>query len=116
MNKKMLLKTLNIFMIIMLIILFGSNIAFAKINTNITIGNEMRNEAAPIGNRVLGAMKVVGIFVSVAMTMVVGIKYMLSSVEEKAEYKKTAIAYFIGAVLIFATPQLIDFIYRTMNK
>ena len=40
---------------------------------------------------------------------------MLSSVEEKAEYKKTVIAYMVGAILIFATAQLVGFIYDTMN-
>ena len=31
-----------------------------------------------------------------------GIKYMLGSVEEKADYKKDMIPYLIGAVLLFA--------------
>ena len=36
------------------------------------------------------------------MLAVLGVKYMLGSVEEKAEYKKDLIPYFIGAVLLFA--------------
>ena len=49
------------------------------------------------------------------MTMIVGIKYMLCSVEEKAEYKKTAIAYLIGALLIFATTGIISYINDIMD-
>lgn len=114
-NRKSLFKALIIFTVAILIVLLSSNIVFATIDTNITIGNKMRNEAAPIGNKIVGAIKVVGIFVSVAMTMIVGIRYMLSSVEEKAEYKKTTIIYLVGILLIFATTQLIDFIYNLIN-
>ena len=34
--------------------------------------------------------------------VVLGIKYMIGSAEEKAEYKKTMIPYIIGAILVFA--------------
>ena len=33
--------------------------------------------------------------------IVLGIKYMMGSTAEKAEYKKTLMPYFIGALLIF---------------
>lgn len=117
MKKKVLYKFLIGFIVISIVILLLSSVVFAgTINTTgVQIGTRLINEAAPIGNRVVGVIKVVGIFVSVAMTMIVGIRYMLSSVEEKAEYKKTAIIYFVGAVLIFATTQFIDFIYNIMN-
>lgn len=112
MNKKVIYKILTVILFFTILI---SNISFAKIDTNI---NEIKpgSDFSEVGNRILGTIKVVGVFVSVAMTMVVGIRYMMMSVEEKAEYKKTAIAYLVGAILIFATPQLIDFIYNTMNK
>ena len=38
---------------------------------------------------ILGVVNVVGIIVSVATIIIVGIKYLLGSVEEKAEYKRT---------------------------
>ena len=34
--------------------------------------------------------------------MVIGIKYMMGSAEEKAEYKKTMIPYLVGAIILFA--------------
>lgn len=64
------------------------------------------------GNQILGPIKVIGIFVAVTMIMIVGIKYMLSSTEEKAEYKKTAILYLLGALLIFASTQIVGFISK----
>lgn len=61
---------------------------------------------------ILGVVNVVGIIVSVATIIIVGIKYLLGSVEEKAEYKKTMITYFIGAILIFSIITVSNVLYN----
>lgn len=43
----------------------------------------------------------IGIIVAVAVGSVLGIKYMLGSVEEKADYKQSLVAYLISCVVIF---------------
>lgn len=55
-----------------------------------------------LGNDIIGILQAIGIVVSVVVVIVLGIKYMMGSVEEKAEYKKTMMPYLIGAALIFA--------------
>ena len=45
--------------------------------------------------------QVIGIVVSVIVAIILGIKYMLGSVDQKAEYKKTMLPYAIGSALIF---------------
>ena len=64
-----------------------------------------------IGEDILGIIRVVGTIVAVGMLIVLGIKYMMGSAEERAEYKKTLFPYFIGAILIFAATSLADIIY-----
>ena len=54
-----------------------------------------------VGNTIIGAIRVVGTIISVAVFAVLGIKYMTGSVEERAEYKKTMMPYLIGAFLLF---------------
>ena len=49
-----------------------------------------------------GIIQVVGTIIAVGVLMVIGIKYMMGSAEEKAEYKKTMLPYIIGAVILFA--------------
>lgn len=116
MNKKILYKAIIIFIfILILLLLLSDNIFATKVNTNITIGNKLKKEAEPVGNQIVGAIKVIGVFVAVAMTMIIGIKYMISGVEEKAEYKKTAFAYLLGATLIFAATGVISFIEKLIN-
>ena len=61
-------------------------------------------------NKVLGAIKYLGIFLAVGITMFMGIKYMMGSVEEKAEYKKTMIPLVVGVVLLFAAAIIIQVI------
>lgn len=54
-----------------------------------------------IGNQIIGIITTVGVVVAVIVLLVLGIKYMMGSASEKAEYKKTMIPYLVGAILIF---------------
>lgn len=61
---------------------------------------------------VLGIVQVIGSVVSVIMLIAIGIKYMLGSVEEKAEYKQTIIPYLIGAALVFSGTTIPQILYQ----
>lgn len=67
-------------------------------------------------NLVLGIIRFAGTFVSVLILMVLGVKYMLGSVEEKANYKEAMGPYIIGAVMVFAIPNLIGIVYDIVTK
>lgn len=54
-----------------------------------------------IGNQIIGIITTVGVVVAVVILLVLGVKYMMGSASEKAEYKKTMIPYLVGAILIF---------------
>lgn len=69
------------------------------------------NSVQSIGGRIIGIVQVVGNIVAIAMLIVLGIKYMMGSAEERAEYKKTLFPYFIGAILIFAASNLAQMVY-----
>lgn len=68
------------------------------------------------GGKIMGIIQTVGVVVAVAVLMVLGIKYMMGSAAEKAEYKKTMIPYVIGAILIFAASTIANVIYNFANK
>ena len=61
---------------------------------------------------ILGAINVFGVIVSVITLMIIGMKYMFGSIEEKAEYKKTATMYIIGAVLVFSVTTIPNILYK----
>lgn len=54
-----------------------------------------------VGANIVSIITTIGIVVAVVVLLVLGIKYMMGSASEKAEYKKTMIPYLVGAVLIF---------------
>lgn len=69
-----------------------------------------------VGNNVVTIINVVGIVIAVIILLIIGIKYMIGSASEKAEYKKTMIPYIVGAVLIFAGTSLVRVIYSLANS
>ena len=69
-------------------------------------------EIGTFGGKIMGIIQTVGVVIAVVILMVLGIKYMMGSAEEKAEYKKTMMPYVIGAVLIFAAATIANAIYN----
>ena len=49
----------------------------------------------------------IGMVVAVLMSAFTGVKYMLGSAEEKADYKKDLIPYFVGAILLFGISAIV---------
>lgn len=105
--------------LLMLIILIASffvtNYCYADDLGLGSLNNYKGGAATPekLSNRVgkiLGIIRIIGTVTSVVMLIVIGIKFMLGSVEEKAEYKQSLKPYIIGALLLFTgtlIPQLI---------
>ena len=62
------------------------------------------------GNIIIGILRTVGTIISVAVLAILGIKYMMGSVEEKATYKETMRPYLIGAVLVFGITNILAII------
>lgn len=71
--------------------------------------------AVAMAGKVIGVLKTIGSIVSVGALMLIGIGYMTSSAEGKADYKKTMIPYIVGCILIFAGSQLVQIIYDFAN-
>lgn len=64
---------------------------------------------------VLGFIRNLSVVVSVIALMVIGVKYMLGSVEEKANYKSTMMPYIIGCIMAVSGSTLVSFIYNSVN-
>lgn len=70
------------------------------------------SEITTVGKAVVGILQTVGIILSVIVLIILGIKYMMGSAEEKADYKKSMIPYLVGAILIFAASALAQVVYQ----
>ena len=73
-------------------------------------------EAFRLGGAIVSTLRIIGIVIAVAGLMIIGIKYMISSVEQKAEYKKTMIPYLVGCILIFAITTIVSIIYELSSQ
>lgn len=68
-----------------------------------------------IGNRIIGVVQIIGSVSSVVALIVIGIKYVTGSVEEKAEYKKTLKPYLIGAILLFGITNILAIVQNVVS-
>ena len=78
-------------------------------------GNVQTNDLTKVGNNIVTIIQVVGIVIAVIVLLVIGIKYMMGSASEKAEYKKTLLPYIIGAAMVFGASVLTGVIYNFMQ-
>ena len=64
---------------------------------------------------VLGTIRNISVVVAVVCLMIIGIKYIFGSVEEKANYKASLMPYVIGFVISIAGTTIITFIYNAVK-
>ncbi len=116
------LKVLTVVLTVVMIIVMGTSIVFAENTTGQTKPGDLKlsyngtNDILSIGGNIAGIIQTVGTVVAVIILIVLGIKYMMGSAEEKAEYKKTMMPYVIGAVLIFAASTIANMIYSFASQ
>ena len=68
-----------------------------------------------LGGKIIGTIQVLGIIIAIVVLLGLGIKYMVGSAEEKAEYKKTMMPYVVGALLIFAASTIVNILYGVIS-
>ena len=120
------IKLITIVLVIMIALLSISNVVLAA-NSTVDLSGKIdeiakgdssvtTDKLTNIGQTIVTIMQVVGIVVAVVVLLILGIKYMMGSAEEKAEYKKTMIPYLVGAVLIFASTTIVNVVYQLANN
>ena len=110
---KKLVKILPILMVVVAILTAVTPVFAGQKVGDVTINPDSKsaNKISGISNSILGIIRVVGTVIAVGVLMVIGIKYMMGSAEEKAEYKKTMLPYLIGALILFAAVQIAGYVY-----
>lgn len=112
-SKKLLIVSLLV--VIMLVVLSVSNSVFAAAQgydpETWTSDTSSATKMKDMVSKILGFVQVLGSAIAVIMIIVIGIKYMLGSAEEKADYKKTLLPYVIGAGCIFAASNIASIVY-----
>lgn len=107
-------KVITIILLITLIIL--NNTVIYGFSINDVQGNNLpadtQNKIDNFGQGLIGIISTVGSIISVIVLIILGIKYMLGSTEEKAQYKKSLLPYAIGALILFGASGIAGAIYN----
>ena len=113
MNKK-LVKIFSILLMVIMLCSISLNVFAAITPSSITASESVTGETQlqNVGKNIVGILRTVGIILSVIILIILGIKYMMGSAEEKADYKKSMMPYIIGAALIFAASAFAQVIYQ----
>ena len=103
MNKT--IKAISVLLIAAMMLFTISTTVFA-VDPNGIISN-MNNVNNVDTNSIANILSTIGIIVGVIVLLVLGIKYMMGSTSEKAEYKKTMIPYLVGIVLLLGASGIV---------
>ena len=106
MNRKV-VKIISVLLIAIMVITTTTSV-FAATMEEVTEGMKQKAQTVDSGKitspagSIMGVLQVAGMVISVIVLIVIGIKYLMGSVEQKAEYKKSFVPYIVGAILVFA--------------
>lgn len=111
---------INLAILIICIIIVIPNVALAEeINTNeySAIYNKSGTDKVIMaGGSILGVAQVIGVSVGVIFLVILGVKYMISSTDDKATIKERLIPYVIGAVIMFGGTGILTIIANFAQK
>ena len=100
--------------LILICIVSLSTISKADVQTDSYKPELIENDYEDVFDKVgviVSAVRIVGVVISFIGIIGLGIKYMMGSVEQKAEYKSTMMPVLIGMIMIFAITNIVSIIY-----
>lgn len=86
----------------MMMVLTMTGIVFADVQfdeNSITLSNGLGGATSKVSD-ILGAIQWIGYVIALGMLIYVGIKYIMSSAQEKADLKSNMVRFVIGAIII----------------
>ena len=109
---------------LMLVSFLSINVYAMEIDEVITQMNGVQKRDTSLGNDegimavindVIGLLQLAGTGIAVVTVTILGAKYMLSSVDQKAEIKNKAMPVVIGCIILFAAVNLVAIVANFTN-
>ena len=95
---------------------YGNVVSGLKSSTQNANVTNATNSISGTAGKLIRIMQTVGIIVGVIVLVVLGIKFMMGSAEEKAEYKKTFIPLIIGAIVLISAFSIAKFLFSALGE
>ncbi|MCI8961367.1 MAG: hypothetical protein HFJ18_00355 [Clostridia bacterium] len=109
-------KILTIVLLVAMIVMSASNVFAQASNILGTIENSA-NTTVDMGTlpqtigKVIAYIRNAAIIIGVVIIIILGIKYMLGSVEEKAGYQKSFVPLVVGIIVVMAATSIASFLF-----
>ncbi len=109
-------KILTIVLLVAMIVMSASNVFAQASNILGTIENSA-NTTVNMGTlpqtigKVIAYIRNAAIIIGVVIIIILGIKYMLGSVEEKAGYQKSFVPLIVGIIVVMAATSIASFLF-----
>ena len=112
-------KSIKIISILMIVaaLTMASTQVFAAIDSSTILGGvdatapTETNDVMSLVNKVLGYLQWAAIIASVVIITILGIKYMMGSLEEKAAYKKSMVPLVVGCLVAIGATTIAKFLF-----
>lgn len=113
MSKNM-VRVISIIMVVLMVVMITTPVfAYTAGGMDLPTGSTSQvagTQINKVADDIITILKYVGAAIAVVVLLIMGIKYLMASVEEKADFKKAMIPYVVGALLVFAAPWIAGFI------
>lgn len=120
MKKKTIVKIMSVALMVAMIAMCLNNVAFADAPDPRSFHGDgatgTKKSFTDILNAILGITQIIGVAVAVIMLVVLAIKYISAAPGDKAEIKKHAVVYIVGAVVLFGAAGLLGIIQKFTNE
>lgn len=119
------IKIANVLLIVLIFFVLSSiNVVYAaqkNINpdsfnpSKATIASDEKEIITEKTGKIIGLLRNISIVIFVLALMVIGVKYIIGSVEQKARYKETLIPLIIGVAMVTMAVTIVSFVYDAVT-
>ncbi len=114
MTKSKVMRIISIALIAIFALMMLSQVAFAAELDTSSFTREDKSGASNAVTNIIGSIiniaQIIGMGVAIIMLVVLAIQYIAAAPEGKAEIKKNATIYIVGAVILFAAAAILEII------
>lgn len=111
--KKNIIKIVFCLIVILMVVCIttvSASSIIGQLDSNKNESTDASDSVKNTGIVIIKVIKISGTGIAVLMLLYIAIKYMMVSPSEKAEFKKTALIYVVGAIVLFAAPRLVELV------
>ena len=113
MNSKKIVKIATILMIIATVLMVSNMVMAVSIPS--ASGGATSGIAGPV-TKIMGIVQYICYAAAVILLIILGVRFMVASPDGKAEIKKSAVIYVVGAFLVFAAGAILGILSGTFGQ